>query len=452
MIPVSTDNADSLKIMKLLQSAAEVFFLMFVLLKPFYVMKSGSIGAADWCMAAAFVMTLMFAIMSCTGTGGLKELGKKLFFRADRFFYLFLLLAVLINISYAVVLQNGEFIRFTLFWLYNGAAIWTFRMIFLRDQEMSIAAAKVSGKSSGSFLSHLDICLKAGILIQTVIWMSGRGRVLTEAWGATRYQGTFNDPNQLAFFMFASLLLIYLYVVRRHLTAEQDGKGLPTEPPAVRRLNPTRIQDAIAAVFIILATILIIVSKSTGMILGMGIFVTLLWICSLKRLVEQRIVSSKAVLLVLTIGVILIAGLLIMIWPSADFNVQEVNYNTLTRIQEKLWKISNGGLKDLVLDRGADKILAYPQYLLYGAGEGGFERFASVGYINEIHSGILSILFCYGIIPTVILTIWFIQNIRYQNRWQLCAVFALICESFTLINYRQPLFWFVLIYGILTFH
>ena len=139
--------------------------------------------------------------------------------------------------------------------------------------------------------------------------------------------------------------------------------------------------------------------------------------------------------------------LLWMIWPAADFDVKTVDYNMLTRIQEKIWKVAHGGLLGLFLDRGMEKLVLYPQYLLYGAGEGGFDRFTLTSQINEIHCCLFSVLFCYGIIPTVFLLIWLVRNLRYMNAAMMCAVAGILAESFFLVNYRQPMFWMILVYG-----
>lgn len=61
--------------------------------------------------------------------------------------------------------------------------------------------------------------------------------------------------------------------------------------------------------------------------------------------------------------------------PGADFEVSQTSYTLFSRIQQKLWKLANGNLYDLLYDRSAERLVLEPQYLLYGAGEGFFERF-----------------------------------------------------------------------------
>ena len=52
---------------------------------------------------------------------------------------------------------------------------------------------------------------------------------------------------------------------------------------------------------------------------------------------------------------------------------------------------------------------------MYGAGEGGFERFALAGQVHEIHSSLFSVWFCYGIIPTILLLTWLGQKMCIRD-------------------------------------
>lgn len=134
-------------------------------------------------------------------------------------------------------------------------------------------------------------------------------------------------------------------------------------------------------------------------------------------------------------------------WPDADFSIQEGNFTLIERTQEKIWKLSQDGAGGIFMDRGLDKLILYPQYVIFGAGEGGFARFPASVQINEIHCCLFSILFCYGIVPTGILLVWLGRQLKLLEEWMWPAALALLAESFLLINYRQPLFWLILVYG-----
>lgn len=508
-----------------LTGLSAVLFSVFILLKPYYLKPSGSIGTADICLAAAGTVMLMAEFMrimpvvcrandeneisddklmpgtlfenaaekkliyeaSSENTGNVSSHDKcipepssadvkkavskrgwretinacvnELLYRQDAALYAFILLAAAVNAVYSSRSGSHEYTKYTVYWLYNGFAIWTLRKLKSADPgrcyagKCSISSAKpelsrnigdsavtdehaINEKKSKSStvlqnirkLSFDDkICclLEIDIILQFIIMLSGRGRYFVEYWGAVRYMGSFNDPNQLAFFMFVSMLLIY------SLKAEND-----------RKLHlPIYVRFAVY----VSAVIVIIKTKSTGIMLGAAAFAFLSWCRWIWEAMQSGRISKKLITAVVIICAVCAAALLIYIWPPADFDVKNVEYNTLTRIQEKLWKLSQGGIGGFLIDRGGGKLAAFPQYMLFGAGEGGFDRFAVAGQeINEIHCSIMSILFCYGIIPTLFMIKWTADSFKNKNGRQLCACLALIAESMTLINYRQPMFWFLL--------
>ncbi len=386
-----------------------LLFISFLVLKQFYILPSGSIGLADLCLGTGGLVIVEKQIKEYQkyrkeGTSGRFALQKIFNWEEDKFLYVFLFCVVMINFVYMNRERNIEFAKYTIYWLYNGMAIWYFRYI--------------GGEQN--FKKYSVIAVRANILIQTGIWISGRGRLFYEYWGGIRYMGTFNDPNQLAFFLFMMILLLY-FLKERH-----------------------QIWDI---VFYGMATAIIAASKSTGIFLGVLIFGG----CLAVRWMYGIYTAEKLPRQVWRIGaaiffVFMIAGLWIL-WPDADFSIQEGNFTLIERIQEKIWKLSQDGAAGILTDRGLDKLMLYPQYIIWGAGEGGFARFPVSSQTNEIHSCLFSILFCYGIVPTGILLHWLGRQLKFLEGWMWPAVLALLAESFLLINYRQPLFWLILVYG-----
>ena len=145
--------------------------------------------------------------------------------------------------------------------------------------------------------------------------------------------------------------------------------------------------------FYVLALPVIAASKSTGILLGVFVFTILAVLYGLYQIGCKKGVSVKVWILGICMGVLIFGLFLWWIWPAADFDVKTVDYNMLTRIQEKIWKVAHGGLLGLFLDRGMEKLVLYPQYLLYGAGEGGFDRFTLASQVNEIHCCLFSVMF-----------------------------------------------------------
>ncbi len=405
------------------------------------------------------------AQLSVAGLSNAHSMAEALLYRQDIALYLFLICVAVINGVYAYRLGSNEYIKYTLYWAYNIFAIWTYRRLSDGNINLTLHRRKMSAviPSSGigaSERTHADTCvtgtatstatsqgqginktasisfeqlvsfaLEADIFIQLFIMLGGYGRIFTEYWdeGAIRYMGSFNDPNQLAFFTFAALLLVFSI-------------------NAGRRTAKGHFADKIHLSAVTVAAVLIIIkTKSTGIMLGLMIFVSLLMCCALFNAYRQGRISQRQIALIIVTGVLITVALVYLVMPPADFDVHVTEYNIFTRIQEKLWKLSQGGIIGFFIDRGADRIVTHPEYMLFGAGEGGFARFMTLdGKVNELHSSLLSILFCYGIVPTLLICKWCIDALKKKNMWQLCAACALILESMTLINYRQPLFWFLL--------
>lgn len=380
-------------------AAAVLFFLLFIFLKQFYLFPSGGMEAADVCLFASFFMLLCDCMR--------RRPERLLQLKTESLFYGFLASVVVINTYYGIRLGRGEFFRYTCFWIFNACAIWSFCYL-----------TEYGGKA---FLTGINRVVKVNIGVQLLIYLSGHGRIFREYWGAIRYQGTFNDPNQLAFFLFMMILLLYLY--------------------------RCRFGDRSFPVFYVLALPVLAASKSTGILLGFFVFTILAVLYELYRIGCKKGVSVKVWILGICMGVLIFGLFLWWIWPAADFDVKTVDYNMLTRIQEKIWKVAHGGLLGLFLDRGMEKLVLYPQYLLYGAGEGGFDRFTLASQVNEIHCCLFSVMFCYGLIPTSCLLVWLGRKLRRIDAAMTCAVIGLLAESFFLVNYRQPMFWMILLYG-----
>lgn len=163
--------------------AASVLFLLGVLLKQFYLFSSGGFQLGDFCFMGSFVILAVFYNrfrIPLTGN--------------DNLFMGFVGCVTLINFIYIYIYgmnYPGEF-RFHMsivYYLYNLFIILTFRQ-FITDKD---------------FLTKLRKVLQLGLLIQLGVAIAGFGR-----YGSMRYMGTFNDPNQFGFFIFASFLMIFI--------------------------------------------------------------------------------------------------------------------------------------------------------------------------------------------------------------------------------------------------
>ena len=373
-------------------------FLLFVFLKQFYIKSSGSVGIADLCMAFCVIFLVLDIVR------GKRKMPSVTDLKREKFLIAFLICVVIINLFFTIKDRCLDYERYTLYWIFNGAAIWCF--LELADKD---------------FLKKLNGVCKINILTQAVIWVLGYGRVFTEYWGPTRYMGTFNDPNQYAFYLFCMILLISLYACN--------------------------YGDRTAPIYYCLGVVFMSISKSTGIFLGLMLYTVGMAIWFYVRYRSKWNIPRKTEM---TLGVVLILAaiaIVIKIFPGPDFNLKNTDYTMLTRIQEKIWKVLYGGNSTMLSDRGMDRVALYPRYLLLGAGEGNFNRFLKAAQQNEIHCSFLNIWFSYGVIPTVLLLKWLWEKMRKISAVEWIIAGSLIVESFLLVNYRQPFFWMILLYG-----
>ena len=124
------------------------------------------------------------------------------------------------------------------------------------------------------------------------------------------------------------------------------------------------------------------------------------------------------------------------------------SFSIFVRMKLKLELLLAGGLEEILADRGIDKLWMNPFSLLYGAGDGAFNRYAGNDYMQaEMHCILLGLWYCYGIIPFVVLCIWIYKNIKQLPLEAYVVYLALLAESMFLVNYRQPFFWMLLELG-----
>ena len=293
-------------------SVTAILFLAFVFLKPWYLLPSGGLGVGDAVLLAAFASVLVRRIVK-------KQHG--LLYKEDCFFYAFLVCVVLVNGLNYVLDPHNDFIRNTAYWMYGGILIWTLR--------------EAAGEKD--FLLNLNRVLKLILVVQLAVYVLGAGRIYYEYWDANRYMGTFNNPNQMAYVLFLTILLIYCYDSEHHKRSFW--------------------------LFYMIDGFLILLTKSTGIFLGW----TLLaagsgCICIYRQYKAGRISGRFLFCIGVTLTAALVMGLW-LIWPEQGFTIQDKEYNILTRIQEKLALLSQGGIRKLIVDRGGEKILYYPEYL-----------------------------------------------------------------------------------------
>ena len=364
----------------------DILLLLFILLRPFYFRLAGQVRPAD-----ALLMLYFFCRVY-------KDVKAEMFIpniKKNKLLYIFLVFAIMINGFYHKVVADPKFVYSSLYLVYIAVTVYSYD----------------SGLSQ-SLIDKIRYILYANLGIQFLIYCSGLGRVYHELWenGATRYMGSFTDPNQLGFYVF--IILVFVYITKHE-----------------------KIDSYLFPISMVTGIFLALQSKSLSALLGLFV----LCVLAILRFVSEKLKLSKVAL---CIGLVLVtSGVGYYFWPSADFRLENVEYTTVNRIRYKLFKVIYAdGVKDILRERAAEKILNYPEYFIYGAGEGNYERYYPEP-VNEIHSSFINLFFSYGIIPFAILMAWFKKRLKGLNTVSWIGFTAILVESAFLVNYRQALFW-----------
>lgn len=358
--------------------------------KQFYLFSSGSIQIGD--------MLLAFGSLVCVAKYGLRVQS------IDFPLLIFTICTIVINSIYYITYSEISFLLSSIYFVFNTVLV---------------ISAYRNMIGSQSFQDFVVKAFKAAILLQFLIFLSGRGR-----WYgiSSRYMGTFNDPNQYGFYIISAFFCIYI-------------------------ISSALQKKKVHIVWPMIVTVEIIFSASTGMLVCWGFFL----VTYIIGLGGDTGFSKKKVIILIAyvVGVIT----LIISWPFILRLFENSSLFILRRLRYRLEANSGQGklLEGYLKDRGLRRILIKPEYFLYGSGEGNWIRFAGIsGEINELHSTVISLAYCYGVAPYLFFIIWVKNNVRRINLKVLFVYLALLVEAFTLVNHRQPVFWLLISLGSLS--
>ncbi|WP_339696704.1 hypothetical protein [uncultured Roseivirga sp.] len=152
-------------------------------------------------------------------------------------------------------------------------------------------------------------------------------------------------------------------------------------------------------------------------------------------LIANKIFSFRNILAVIVVGGLGFVGV-----TQSEFgkrfqeNLEVRNQNEETRPDEITeWEY-----------RGYDRITNHPEYLVFGAGEGGYNRFDTYITNHEMHSSFGTIAFSYGI-PGTALFIMFIFSLLKKLPWYyLIYSLPLFAYGVTHMGLRFTIFWVAL--------
>ena len=240
-----------------------------------------------------------------------------------------------------------------------------------------------------SFLNLTFKAIAIALIVQTLLWPFVQSE-------GVRNQMFFNNPNQLG--LWALCLLIILSVITRI----QKTKAIYAIP------------------LLLLCSLFIIISASRAALAGCIIF----WMFYIIK-------SPKHIFIFITISIIS------FLFISNNFDLKLNNFTALEYNFERLKSDDLSGDRSFG-GRGYDRIANFPQYLLFGAGEGPSERFNED---IELHSVFANIFFSYGIIGMALFISAFASFTKNISKEVIVLALALALFGAVHMSLRVPLFW-----------
>lgn len=291
--------------------------------------------------------------------------------------FLFLVWVILVNLFWYSLYIDKSYIFSTVYWVFN---ILMFAVLI-----------NLNKKNVENFFKLLLIVIPLALFVEIFIWFLGIGRYNF----APRYNGLFNDPNQMAFWILSSCS-IFLFISKK-------------------------IKFKLMVYFLSLFLILLTMSRSA--VLGF-VFVTFGLVFQSKGSIIKRILS-------------IIMSIIIVLFVATFMYIKGLFDDILNRM---LLGLEQGD--DQIEERGINILFENYEYLLFGAGQGNYHLFSKTG--NEIHSTWIGILFYYGVLGFIFF-IFFIYRIFIKLNYSSKIIFlGPMIYGFSTYNGRTSIFWFLL--------
>ena len=223
--------------------------------------------------------------------------------------------------------------------------------------------------------------------------------------------GTFNNPNQLAYW--SLLMAVSIVFLKR------DKKF-----------------NAYDYAFLLGLVYLELLALSKAGLITFSIFLFMVFLMP-KIQAEVRIFVLFICTMIVTFGVFQFKAM-----QGLFFSLEEIG-NAINRVA------SIGQEADDNLEaRGYYRIINYPEYLIFGAGEGAFDRFQEAK-TRELHSGLATILFSYGIFGLITFLTFVYATLRRLKWYYMILFIPVLMFGISSQTIRFTHFWFLLglVYG-----
>jgi hypothetical protein len=325
--------------------------------------------------------------------------------------------AVIYSVEKKAIISNGGFLALVFFGLYVFFVNSAYFFVFQNDQFI-VSTAQVFFNIAiyifvYSWLSESKknvrftlIAIVLSFIIQWAVLLLGIGnRVFFP-----RYSGTFNDPNQMAYWVLASvatfLLLLQTQIVPQVVKWGMLGSFLYF-------VSITMSRSALFATVFLLIVVLAY---------------------ELKRSNALRVFT-------LLIGLAIVAVLNTFTLNYTKF----LNDSTTEALVSRILEVNVGNQAD---ERGYTRFVDFPEYLVFGSGQGYHERFnqkKDLDFLSvEMHTSWGGILHYYGIAGFGLFFFFLYPTFRKADFYSGAVIFSTFIYGFSTYSFRTPIFWILL--------
>lgn len=359
---------------------SKFFLYAGIFLIPFYVFPSGF-------LQPSYILLLLFLFIWVLFKKGKLGSEAKGFLN---YFFPFYVYSLVVNLVYMFLYQEVLFLDFSKFLLFN-------LLISLGLISFTSFNCKFGGNTEVEVLRLMVSIL----VLMLILWLLNLGRYSFYP----RYNGFFNDPNQMAFFLICSASIALVFV------------------------------RSIWVYFLVLllSMFLILLTVSRSALIGMlPLILNVFFLsgssnnrCSNNRS-RRKLILSKLVFVFIFLPILLL-------------NMQyllSIEYIDVLKVRFVETDFSEQS--DI---RGYGRLVKYAEYLLFGAGQGLDMRFDTN---LEIHSTWAAFLFYYGVIGLLGFVIPLLKIFKSLNMNHKLLFLAPMLYSFSTFGVRTPIFWIFL--------
>ena len=291
---------------------------------------------------------------------------------------LFACYTFVVNLWWFLRLGQSQFLIVPLYYFYNCFVLLTFWNLY-----------HAYGRS---FIYLTIYAIFASVVIQLFISFQALDNALNNALRTSLF---FRNPNQTAYYAILVGSLI--------LTASQEN----LVPAPLKLLTP---------LFFAALAYLVILTQSRGGLAALGVLFALF---AIRR-----------------VGTALLLGL-VLVTAAHSTLAEQLLQSVAERMETK-----KTNLQQELAYRGYARIWENPQYLLLGAGEGGYERFETL-WGKELHSTFGNVLMSYGVVGLLLLLRFFWSLVRISGFTSLLNFLPAFVFGLTHNGIRQSEFWMI---------